>query len=695
MTGMSNEQREIVAVMFTDLRGYSAMVQRDERLALALLERQRRMAEPVIAAHHGRLVKTIGDALMVEFRSALEAVACATALQRRLHEHNEKAPDAEHILVRIGVHLGDVVRRGGDLFGDTVNIAARIEPEAPPGGIALSNAVYEQIHNKFEYPVVALGSFNLKGIAGKTPLYSVILPWLGAGRRQALAKGLGAARGRTALLALAAAGVLLLGVGVVYLRHESAGRPDLAAESAPAKSIAVLPFENLSADAGNGYFAGGIQDEILTLLAQMGDLKVISRTSTERYGSRPGDLKAVAHELGVATVLEGSVQKSGDKVLINVQLIDAQTDNHVWAQSYQRTVDDVFAVESEVAQQIADALKVKLATPEAERLARLPTGNPAAHDLYLRARALFDRSDEDSALQEIALTDQALAIDANYAAAWALRADAYLTLATAYRAPLEVLSLERESARKAVAADPGLADGHIELGAFEMAFDWDPAAAKREFDEAVRLDPNSAYVQFWLGEYYSNIAHDFAQSRAAFEKGRQLDPLSAWYPAYESKAAMSAGEQADAIRLARQAMDIDPGFFFGTDPVANIYAAQGRWQDCIARYQALPAAAHVSANYQLGACYIHAGDAAKGKAILAGLESHTGYVDKTKIAVLYTALGDKDRAFAALEQALRDRSPVMNSLEYNHMLQPLKDDPRFKALVARVSTSVTPLPSGG
>ena len=688
---MSDDQREIVAVMFTDLRGYSALVQQDERLALSLLELQRSLAEPVIAAHHGRLIKTIGDALMVEFRSALEAVACATAIQQGLHEHNAAVPEGERILVRIGVHLGDVVRKGGDLFGDTVNIAARIEPQAPPGGIALSNAVYEQIHNKFPHPIVPLGDFALKGIAAKAPLYAVALPWLKGGGRPLASRG---GSGRAKVAAVAAGAALLLAAGYALWRL-GAGPGTQSSAQVPAKSIAVLPFENLSADAGNGYFAGGIQDEILTLLAQIGDLKVISRTSTERYASHPDDLKAVAHDLGVATVLEGSVQKSGDQVLINVQLIDAETDNHIWAQSYQRTVDDIFGVENEVAKQIADALKIKLATPEAQRLAHVPTTDPAAHDLYLRARSFFDRSDEQSAEQEIALTNQALAIDPHYAAAWALRADAYLALASAYRPPLEVINLLRESAQKAVAADPNLADGHTELGAIAMAFDWDYVTAKREFDLAAQLDPNSAYVQFWLGEYYSNITHDYAEAREAFERGQRLDPLSAWYTAYESKVAMAAGQGADALRLAKQAVDIDPGFLFGTDPVANIYAMQGRWQDCIARYQALPPAAHTTSNYQLGVCYIHAGDAAKGKEILSQLESQAGYVDKTKIAALYAALGDKDKAFAALEEAFRERSPVMNSLEGNHMLRPLDDDPRFHALVVKVQNSSFALPPGG
>ncbi|HSC47479.1 MAG TPA: hypothetical protein VLG68_05290, partial [Gammaproteobacteria bacterium] len=261
---------------------------------------------------------------------------------------------------------------------------------------------------------------------------------------------------------------------------------------------------------------------------------------------------------------------------------------------------------------------------------------------------------------------------------------------------LEVIGLLRESAQKAVAADPNLADGHIELGALAMAFDWDPVTAKREFDRAAQLDPNSAYVQFWLGEYYSNIAHDDAKARAAFQRGRTLDPLSAWYSAYESKSALNAGQDADALRLAQEAMNIDPGFFFGTDPVANVYAGLGKWQDCIARYQALLPSAPVAGNYQLGVCYIRAGEVDKGKAILAGLESRRGYVDKTKLAALYVALGEKDRALAALEQAYRERSPVMNSLEVNGMLRPLADDPRFKALVAKMkdSSKASPAPAG-
>jgi TolB-like protein/Tfp pilus assembly protein PilF len=538
--------------------------------------------------------------------------------------------------------------------------------------------------------LAALGGFDLKGIEGQTQLYQVLLPWQTPASRLA-----GIKLPPTRMLWLAG-GIVVVAV-LALLSVSMKPQPDSVAAAdtrvIPEKSIVVLPFKNLSADAANGYFADGMQDEILTLLAQLGDLRVISRSSTERYSSEPADLKTVSTQLGVAHVLEGSVQKVGDQVLINVQLIDARTDTHVWAESYRRTVTDVFTVESEVAQQVADNLKLKLDPVEVQRLNSQPTTSTAAHDLYLRAYALLNSGDAKGLEQALQLARQAVAIDPHYAAAWMIISGADVALADAYRAPREVIGEARSAALKAIDADDRLSAAHAIYGSVEFNYDWDFPLAELELKKALALDPNDDYSLFWYASYLAGHAGDFAQAHAMLKRARVINPLSAWHPAWESMFAIWQGDLPEAMALAKQALKIDPDFYYEGDVLARVYAAEGNYKACVQRYQELiPTRPQAAESFEYAICAIHVGDTARGRAILAILENEARdrYVDGTHLAAIYTALGDKERAFAALERAYQDRSAHLVYLAWNPLLKPLQTDPRFVLLVAKIGKSRFP-----
>ena len=292
------------------------------------------------------------------------------------------------------------------------------------------------------------------------------------------------------VVAALAAGVTVFRFQRLQQATEPAKQPPFAV-AIERNSIAVLPFANLSEEEANAYFVSGMRDEILTSLAQLRDLNVRSRTSTQKYQSHPEDLGALGRELGVASVLEGSVQKAGDDVLINVQLIDTRSRQQLWAQSYRHNVQDIFSVQGEVAQKVADALKIKLGPAQEQRLLVPPTTNARAHDLFLRTHALGAHSDEQSLEGKIALLQEAVAEDPHYAMAWGDLAGAYLTIADAYRAPREVLSPMRHAAMMAVRNDEGAGVGHIWLGAVSMLYDRNFPLAKSELERAVALNPNS------------------------------------------------------------------------------------------------------------------------------------------------------------------------------------------------------------
>jgi TolB-like protein len=497
----------------------------------------------------------------------------------------------------------------------------------------------------------------------------------------------------TALIVVVAA--VATGVMAVrFLRSQEESenaQPKAATES---KSLAVLPFENLSADQSNAYFVSGMRDEILTSLAELRDLNVRSRTSTQRYPSHPENLEAVGRELQVATVLEGSVQKVADDVLINIQLIDTRSRKQLWGQSYRRKTGDIFSVQGEVAEQVADALKIRLAPAQEQRLLTPPTTSARAHDLLLRAHALGAHSDEKSLEGKIAFLQEAVADDPHYALAWGDLAGAYLTIADAYRAPLDVLGPMRHAALMAVKNDDGAGVGHIWLGAVSMLYDRNFPLAKSELERAVALDPNSSDAHRWLGWYLARVERDFDAGRAELQRARALDPSYTWPLMFECYVAIARGDYGSALQLAEQVMEIDPHFFYDVDPIASVYAAEGRWPDAIKRYESLPAGMITRHNFQLAICYAHTGQGDRARRILAALETlaQQRYVDRSHLAGIYAALGDKDKAFAALDQACADRSARVSTPRFYTWLAPLFDDPRFAALEDKVGHSALASP---
>jgi len=435
---VETEQRKLAAIMFTDMVGYSALSQRDSKLAVELLEEHREILREIFPKFNGSEIKTIGDAFLVEFNSALEAAQCAIAIQRALAKRDADAPAERQIQVRIGIHIGDVVHRGGDVYGDGVNIASRIEPLADAGGICVSMDVERQIRNALETRFEKLASTELKNISVAMDLFRIVLPWEHKAEVTSQIRRGEGGKSETQFSPPTSTrfpwheiviGILLLAavIGGGFLWFHRAGPGGKILE----KSVAVLPFENLSRDPDNAFFTDGVQDEILTDLAKIADLKVISRTSVMQYKSGLArNLRKIGEELGVAHVVEGSVQRAANKIRVNAQLIDARNDAHLWAQTYDRDLADVFAIQSEIAKAIADQLQAKLSPNEKKAIEQPPTTDLAAFDLYSRAKSLvltagFSATGEPDLRKAIELLDEAVKRDPSFF-------DAYCQLARAH-----------------------------------------------------------------------------------------------------------------------------------------------------------------------------------------------------------------------------------------------------------------------
>lgn len=454
------------------------------------------------------------------------------------------------------------------------------------------------------------------------------------------------------------------------------------------KSIAVLPLSVLGGGTQNNYLGQGISEELLNALSRVPDLEVIGRTSSFRFkDSRQPGARAIGRELGVRNLLSGELQRSGDDLRIDVELDDTLNGVVLWSGQYDEKMGNLFALEDTISNAVVDALQVKLGDIDRRNLVFKGTSNPQAHDLYLQGTRLSWHTDEASLDKALALFEQAIAMDPNYAAAWAGMARAYINLADVYRAPLGVLPAMRGAAEKAVALNPKLAQGHLLLGYIAMSYDLDYPKAKRELDVAVKLRPSLAEAHAVLGLYLLRIDKDAAAARKQMQRAEILDPLNPWFPRWEAYAAIAQGKEADAMKLARRVDEIDPDFAYNGDAVAMVDGAFGHWQACVDRYTVQHAPVSLSSP-QLAICEAHVGQTTQARAKLEKLEADAKqrYVDRTYIAAIQAALGDNNGAMADLEQADEDHSAHMISLWINPWYRPLHGDPAFEVLVARIRT---------
>ncbi|MGE5209488.1 MAG: adenylate/guanylate cyclase domain-containing protein [Alphaproteobacteria bacterium] len=694
------EQRRLAAIMFTDMVGYGALSQRDDKLALELLQEHRRLFREIFPRFNGTEIKTIGDAFLVEFTSALEAAQCAIEIQRALTRRNADIPPDRRIEVRIGIHIGDVVHRGGDVYGDGVNIASRIEPVAGPGGICVSMDVERQIRNALEARFEKLAPTELKNIAVPMDLFRIVLPWERDTRPTAKReeRDIGSRRLPIGWVAVTVILLVVIGMGVFLFQRQktkvaprqnaSPARAQAATTSTiPEKSIAVLPFENLSSDKENAYFAEGVQDEILTRLSKVADLKVISRTTTQHFKSSPENLPEIARQLGVAHILEGSVQKSNDQVRVNVQLIKAATDAHLWAETFDRKLNDIFAVESEIAKTIADTLRVKLTGSEKIQLAKKPTTNEEAYELYLKGRFFWNKRTAPDVRKSIDYFNQAIAKDPDYALAYAMLAQAWLLL-PAYDggSPKECVPPAEAAIQKALALDETSSEAHAALGNLHAIFQFNFSAARAEFERALQLNPNDVTAHHWFALNVLAPLGESAQEVAEMRRALELDPLSLIINSNLGFALIQAGRLDEAIAQLRKTIEMDAGFPSAHGNLGNALELKGQIPEAMAEYEKAIALDEDWLPF-LGHLYGTIGRKDEARKILGRLQAirEQHYLDPYNLAIVYLGLGDREQALTALEQSYEERNGNwLSFIRGDRFLDPLRGDPRFEALAEKI-----------
>jgi adenylate cyclase len=584
------ETRKLAAIMFTDIVGFSRQMGADEAHMLRLLAVHNQLIERAVAAHHGQIIKSTGDGFLVEFPSVVHAVQCAQAMQLQLRAYNTEKEKAEQIHIRIGIHLGDiVVRPDGDVQGDGVNIAARLQPLAEPDTICLSGKVYEEIEKKIPLgPVIALGRPKLKNIAQRFPVYLLVAEAPQGVRQTLHVQRLKVSRW-VRPLGLALGSVLLLAGLTLFLylsrpplsTQDSALRTDAAPAALPLPdkpSIVVLPFANMSNDPEQEYFSDGITEVLTSDLSKISGLFVIARNSAFTYKGKAVKVQEVGREMGVRYVLGGSVLKAEGQLRITAQLIDAITGYHLWAERFDRPLKDIFALQDEIVQKIVTTLKLQLTLQEQGYIMRKHTDNLEAYDYVLRSTGYFIRFTKETNAQARQMAEKAVALDPQYALAYTRLGWTYLA-EWIYRWSPDPQNLERafELVQRAIALDDSVPGVHSLAG-------W-VYAQKRQYDEAIAageraiaLDPNDAEVYarqagvfLWAGRPEETLR--------LMEKAMRLNPRSP--PTYLSIAGSAyrlTGRYADAIAAQKQALLSNPNFLFCYLELAFSYGEQWGFQ---------------------------------------------------------------------------------------------------------------------
>jgi adenylate cyclase len=698
------EERKLAAIMFTDMVGYSALAQRDDKVALELLEEHRRLLREIFPQFHGTEIKTIGDAFLVEFGSALEAAQCAIEIQRTMAKRNHDVTSDRRIELKIGIHIGDVVHRDGDVYGDGVNIASRIEQLAGAGGICVSMDVERQIRNALEARFEKFGSADLKNIKLPMDLFRIVLPWESDHKTE---RPRASKKSQLPLLAVAAVGVLVVLLSGWWFMQRS-GRDHQNASTgsrnamAPAstnaadqKSVAVLPFVNLSDDKGSEYFSDGVSEELLTVLQKIPGLHVAARTSAFSFKGKNATAQEIGQKLGVAYLVDGSVRKSGDAVRIAARLARADTGEELWSENYTRNLKDVFAVQTELAQTIVEQLRGRFGGGDAGSTAKEKiqaevraaekggTENVEAHQYYLQGRFFENRHSDKSAREALAAYQHAVALDLGFALAWAgvARTNTWIAgFATegGQKAFDAHLASARDAIARALAIEPDLPDALYARAWIETNFDFNWSAATRTVNKGMALapaDPNMLIAAANLETARGNTNREIELYRKAVD----LDPVNVQARAFLAFALAKTKQFAEARAEYARVIELNPSTPWAHAGLGLAYLLQNKFEEAATEAQS---DAGEWARLLIVSCARWAQKRTTDSDVaLNGLIKNEAETAAYQIAEAYAYRGDKDKAFEWLERARRQRDPGLGFLRTDPLLENLRDDSRWNTFL--------------
>ena len=632
---MPQEQRRLAAIMFTDMVGYTAITQSNEALALGLLRTQDGIVLPLVRAHGGTPIKTIGDAHLAEFDSALEAVLCAVEIQRKVKEHHGTVTPEERFNLRVGIHVGDVVHRDNDVFGDAVNIAARLEPLADPGGVCISQQVYDQVQNKVRFKLEKLPFHQLKNVAAKIDAYRVV---------------------------------------------DVQPAASITAGDMPKDRVAVLPLANFSPSPQDEYLAEGMTEELITAVSKIRGLRVIARTSVMKFKNTESDIAEIGRALNAGTILEGSFRKIGEKIRVTVQLIDAGTEEHRWASNYDGDMSDIFTIQSDIAGKVAQALQTELV--DRSTTPARPV-NLDAYELYLKGRHYWNLRNKEGVTRALELFKGAAEKDPSFAKAHAGMADCYTVgKGVGLFSREESDRLAAASIQKALELDDSLAEAHASRGLL-LTNKFEFAEAEESFRRALALNPSYASAHHWHAINLANLA----RLEEAIEEAKiagQSDPLSP--PANNILGVMYvlARDFDQAEKVFDRVLKLEPGFAPALGWRSNVWAYRNNEAESMRdMLQSVESAPDFDKNSMLA--YNYAWFNHKEEAARHYEEAKKNLPFPEDIASLsagyYACLGDADGFFAWVQKAIEAKDFDPETLRYAPYLDKVRSDPRYAELL--------------
>lgn len=635
--------RMLAAIMFTDIVGYTAMMQEDEIKAITLRDRSRSVLEECALEHQGRILQFFGDGTLLVFGSVIEAIMCAIEVQRELQK-NPKVP------LRIGIHSGDIVYDDDGIYGDSVNVASRIESIGIDNSILLSSKVNEELQNHRELPTQYLGTFELKNVRSPVDIYAVDLPELSIPRP-----------------------------------NEIDGKI-----SGKKESIAVLPFVNMSPDQENEYFSEGITEEILNALARVEGLLVTSRTSSFAFKGKNADIREIGRQLGVKTLLEGSVRKVGKKVRVTAQLIDTRNGYHRWSESYDRNIEDIFSVQDEIAKSITNKLKESFSLiPNSQKMVKSYTNNMEAYNLYLKANYFWNRWTPHDIKKSLELLKKSIKIDPDYALSYSSLSACYVYLgAIGQLPPKDAYPLAKNYAMKALSLDETLSDCHVSLAMVNF-FEWEWDESYKSFMRALSLNPNSAEAHLYYS-FYQVAMGNLKKAILENEKALEIDPLNVQINCSLGDKYFFAGMFNEALEQYKKSLELEPTFRAAIHGLGWVYFHIDEPEKSVQQFlktQALTGDDSKGVT-PLGFVYARIGNEDEVRKCFEKLEQRKKVESEVSLsidyAVIYAGLKQYDKVFEYLNQAYEEKLGGLVFLRTRHWRE-IQNDPRFNELLAKMN----------
>jgi len=642
MTTPARETRRLSAIMFTDMAGYTAMVQEDEQKAKGFRDRHRTVLNEVVPEFGGTVLQHYGDGTLSTFPSAVQATRAAVRIQGELQTD-------PRIPVRIGLHVGDILEEEGGIFGDGVNIASRIQALGIPGSVLLSGRMYDDLRNQRDFSSVNLGLFELKNVRTPMEVYALSTPGLSVPTRRDL--------------------------GSTPQKH--------------LQTIAVLPFVNMSQDPENEFFSDGISEEIINALTRVDGLQVTARTSSFAFKGKNADIRTIGRELGVESLLEGSVRKAGERIRITAQLIKSEDGFHAWSEVYDRKLEDIFQIQDEISKAITQKLRLHFSAGREVT----HSNNLEAYELYLKGWYHWNKFTPADSRRAIGLFQEAVKLDPTFALAYACQAFCYTYLgALGQLAPTRAFPVAKQLTAKAFSLQGAIVEGFLSEGLIALFFDWDWDAAGANIRRAIGISPGMAAAHH-LYSIYLAVVGDVEQSVAESELAQKLDPRSALINYSLAEAYVVARRFHEALSQCRHTLLIDPSFRAAKNLHAWIQIMVGEPEAAITllRETRKEIGDDLKGWTELGYAYGCAGRRTEAEGCLRKLEllneRDTDAELSLDFAMVYKGLGDRDAAFRYLHQAVDRKSGGLVFMKTHPDWDEYRSDPRFGEILRRIGLS--------